>query len=363
MEEKQLCDRSKTAYLSYLNVISAVAVVILHSNDAFWAFRPDDLAGWNGNNIVECIFYFAVPIFFMLTGATLIDYPLRYDTKTFYTKRIKKTVIPYLFWICIPFILSIVLPSIYHVDTTLSPSNFFNGIVNYQWFNYYWFFIPLFCIYLSMPLFAFVQQEKKIKVFSFIAIVAFIINAVIPFAIDCINRFRGSKLEWKYSISVAAGYLLFVMLGYLFHKLEIPLKLRLVIYFFALAGLLTHIIGTYCVSVEAGKIDQFFKGYENLPCILYASGIFVFVKYAVKRIKSQKRHQVVFRLQEYTLAIYLIHRILLPVVVRLLGVTLPGLPRLSLGYTFVMAAILIPLCFLITFILRKIPIVRNIVPK
>lgn len=34
----------------------------------------------------------------MITGANLLDYRQRYDTKTFLIKRAKKTVFPYIFW-------------------------------------------------------------------------------------------------------------------------------------------------------------------------------------------------------------------------------------------------------------------------
>ena len=153
----------RTPYISYLNVISAVSVVILHANKAFWTYRAD--SSWFINNVVECVFYFAVPVFFMLTGATLLDYPFRYDTRTFFIKRIKKTLIPFLFWSFVPFGLSFILPQYYHVNTEISFENLYNGIVNTEFAQTYWFFIPLFCIYLIIPLFAFVQQKKKIRFF------------------------------------------------------------------------------------------------------------------------------------------------------------------------------------------------------
>lgn len=54
---------------------------------------------------VEVICYWAVPIFFMLTGATLMNYRSKYDTKTFFGHRIKRTVIPFLFFSVFMYIL------------------------------------------------------------------------------------------------------------------------------------------------------------------------------------------------------------------------------------------------------------------
>ena len=351
---------SDTAYISYLNVFSAIAVVILHTNYAFWTYRAD--SSWRANNVVECVFYYAVPIFFMLTGATLTDYPQRYDTKTFFIKRVKKSVVPFLFWSCSLFFLALAMPKHYTNSTELSFQNIFNGILNYYWFYYFWFFIPLFCIYLVMPLLAHVQQEKKVKIFAYIAVVGFIINMLIPFVLKLINRDPAVNLAWRWSIPVVSNYLWFVFAGYVLHKIEIPLKFRLIIYALAIAGLLVHIFGTAALSSADGKINDFYKNYENLPCVLYSLGIFVLFKYGVRKIQREKLNRVIFWLQAYTLEMYLLHRILFPLVREFMSKIFPSIGVYSMAFTFLMAAILIPLCIMITFILRKIPIIKHVVP-
>lgn len=75
----------KIEYISLASVISAIAVVFLHTNEVFWQFSMERY--WFTANIIESVFYFAVPIFFMISGAMLIDYKNKYDTKTFFIKR------------------------------------------------------------------------------------------------------------------------------------------------------------------------------------------------------------------------------------------------------------------------------------
>ena len=67
----------KKEYISILSVISSLAVVILHTNGCFWTFSYN--GHWPSANVIESVMYFAVPIFFMISGATLIDYNERYD--------------------------------------------------------------------------------------------------------------------------------------------------------------------------------------------------------------------------------------------------------------------------------------------
>ena len=89
-------ESSNLFYITVLNVISALSVVGLHTNGCFWEFSKE--RWWFTANIIESVLYFAVPVFFMITGATLLDYTKRCDTKTFFTRRLKKTVIPFVFW-------------------------------------------------------------------------------------------------------------------------------------------------------------------------------------------------------------------------------------------------------------------------
>lgn len=85
----------KSESIMLMNVLSMLAVVYLHANNCFWTFSTERY--WKSANIIEAGLYYAVPCFFMISGANLMDYRKRYDTKTFLVKRTKKTIIPYIF--------------------------------------------------------------------------------------------------------------------------------------------------------------------------------------------------------------------------------------------------------------------------
>lgn len=76
----------KKIYIQILGVIACLAVVAMHVNGCFWQFSYDRY--WITANIIECICYFAVPIFFMISGATLLNYRKRYTTAVFFKKRL-----------------------------------------------------------------------------------------------------------------------------------------------------------------------------------------------------------------------------------------------------------------------------------
>lgn len=83
----------KKLYIQNLMVISTLAVLFLHMNRVFWSFSYEPY--WISADLIESISYFAVPVFFMISGVTLMDYRKRYTTREFFQKRLKKTVLPF----------------------------------------------------------------------------------------------------------------------------------------------------------------------------------------------------------------------------------------------------------------------------
>ena len=90
--------KEDTSYITLLSVISAIAVVMIHVNAACLGNVGAENRYWFGAIVIDCISCSAVPIFFMISGANLLDYRERYSTKEYFIKRIKKTVIPFIVW-------------------------------------------------------------------------------------------------------------------------------------------------------------------------------------------------------------------------------------------------------------------------
>ena len=90
---------NRTVYFDVLNIIAILAVIALHCNGI--VHGNPNIRAWNSSLLIECICYFAVPIFCMLSGATLMNYRKKYDTRTFLKKRVNKVLIPFIFWIIV----------------------------------------------------------------------------------------------------------------------------------------------------------------------------------------------------------------------------------------------------------------------
>ena len=343
-------ENKKYNNITLLSILCAFAVVQLHTNGVFWTFSKEKY--WCVSNIIDGIFSFAVPCFFMITGANLIGYQDRYTTKEYFTKRIKKVFIPFVFWSFISILFVSLIEHSFDLST-IGIRTIINGVLNSKFIPIYWFFITLFCIYLIIPLFSSIDKTKKKKVFMYITIIGFIINALIPF----VNNVFSLKIEYSLSISVTSGYIFYVLVGYLLNEYVINKKMRVIIYTLGIVGLILYIVPTYFLSVKANDIIWKYRGNNNVPCIMYSISVFVFIKYLCEIKLIEKVIKFISPLAKYTFSIYLMHWY----VMKLLRYNL-RLDQFSIYYIIGMPFIIIAICILIAFILKKIPIIRKIVP-
>ncbi|MCH4266332.1 MAG: acyltransferase [Solobacterium sp.] len=339
MNQKQ----GKLGYLSTAGVVAALAVVFMHVNGSFWQF---DSHGWGLSNVIESVSYFAVPVFFMITGVTLMDFEERYDLKTYFRKRIHKIVIPYVIWT--------LFGLLFHLfglhDMALDQVSFnsvVKGFMDSSIVPIFWFFPALFTVYLSLPLFAAVQKEKRVSIFSYLVIAGFIFNSLIPFLCSIFHT------NWNVPISVqtVADSMLYVLIGWLIGNAPMKQRTRNLIYLAGIAGLCMHLFGTYHLSMRDQSINQMFKGYGNVPCVLYSTAVFTWLRTHGDSISKTK---IIRLLQSHTYDIYLIHWFVLNTMIHLFDLDI-----YSIWFKIIMPFAVTAVSVLLAKLIRRIPAVGS----
>ena len=306
MKDTQSTANPPRIYIDFLAIVSAFAVVMLHANGIFWSHPAGRL--WITSNCIEAMFYFAVPIFFMISGATLMDYREKYSTREYFVRRAIRAGIPFLAWKtgCVLAMGGLPYGHFFSRETAFI---FLNEFFNSSVISVYWFFLPLFVIYLSIPFLASVREKRT----NFGYVIAW---SVLVMAAQLLVEFLkwksglGSSLDLnfgKLSSVVSAYPLLYPLLGYWLATYEIPRKYRIAIYLFGIAGFLMLFAGTMYVTRPDGPISGMFKGYGNLPAVLQAAAVFLFVR----NIDFGKFPRAALRLCEfvkpYTFFVFLSH--------------------------------------------------------
>lgn len=336
----------KKNYITYLTVLASLAVVMLHCNFRWYGFGYE--RSWVTSNFLRSVMIFAVPVFFMVTGATLIDYRKRYSTEEFVIKRVKRTVIPFLAWSVIGGVLIMA-----EKNQWLRIDEFTSAVLGCKFIDFYWFFPALFGVYLAIPFLSLIPEDKRKSAFAYAIICGFVLNSLLPF----VTRFLPITYDREHFIFPATGgYLLLVLIGYYLSHFELIKKQRIVVYSLGIVGLLMMIFGTWWASFDAGKISYMFEGYQNVPCVLYSTAIFL----VVRNMKSSKLTRIFDRVlvpfAGLAYGIYLVQWFVLHFVAKVEWIDRGGIWYRTLGGVSVYL-----ICAAVVWVLKKMPVTRRIV--
>jgi surface polysaccharide O-acyltransferase-like enzyme len=345
-------ENKKIDFISFSSLFAAICVVFLHVNGCFWNF--DSTQGyWFSANVIECTAYFAVPVFFMISGSTLLDFFNRYGIREYCRKRIVRVLIPFLIWSFFA-----MFYRIYYVKdiawSNVNATFLIEKLMNGNMLQVYWFFVPLFCIYLSIPLFAAVREELRKSVFTFISIMGFVFNCLIPFIIN----FFQINVPMTISVTVVYSYLFYIPIGYLLTHYELKKVWRGFIYIAGIVGFLMHCLGTYILSMRDGAINSTFKGYNNLPAVMYSVAVMVLLRcVGEKLMQKQAIAKIVNCLSKYTFGIYLIHMYILTVLL-----TEFHIDKTLLSVRLILPFVIVAISVFLIWLIRKLPFGKYILP-
>lgn len=335
----------RKTYISILGVIACFCVVTMHVNNMQSAFSYD--RHWASWVVIEGLCNFAVPVFFMISGANLIGYRERYHTTTFFRKRFRKAVVPFVVWSLFGMCYDICL----HGVQGRSAAGLLLGIINVDYVSTYWFFIPLFMAYLTIPVLA--RIEEKQKTFSYMILV----GTVIEFALPYLAMRNGVFYNEYLHVPMCSGWMIYLLIGYFMDRYEIKKASRILIYVLGSLGVLLIVFGTLHASYQAGYYYGGFKGFINIPILFYASAVFLLFK----RLSGTKAECFLYKIAKpfvgATFGIYLIHRIFIEILIKFFPSNTTGLAfRLSGSLcVFLVSAVVVK-------IMQKIPLLRHIVP-
>ncbi len=356
-------------FITLASVVAALSVMWLHTNNCFWWMSVDDVR-WPFANGIETLFYFAAPLYFMISGATLVNYRDRYSTGQYFAKRALKILPAFFVWNFI----ALLYQAFYKktvVFANVTVLSFIKGAFNSQYLGIYWFLPAIICVYLILPLFAAVEKDKRRKIFTYFVLVCLVCNKLIPLIL--------SVFKWDFPWPFAdqgtwLNYVLYAVLGYLISEYEAPTWMRLTVYGLALAAMLVHGIGTLADSQYTGSVSYLFKGYEKLPSYLYAAGVFLFIKEVSGDVMRWKPVRfVIERMAKYTFVTYLMHWYLMEMFLDMFHANwftnlfgCAPIDVLTIGanlwYRLLTPFLLYAVCMGIAWVLRKIPLVKYIVP-
>jgi len=340
---------NRVLYLDVLNILACLSVVILHHNGIVHVYSP--IRAWKTSLFFEVICYWAVPVFLMITGANLLNYRKKYDTKTFFKKRAIKIIIPFIFWAMFMLVWKNILGEL---DVAWNIKNIINMILNNREESIYYFIFMISGIYLTLPVLSKFANKNDKKILWYIVILLFITKSCLPILFEFIDINYNNYLSLLFD-----GHLIFVILGYLLSELKLSKKTKIIIYVLGILSCFFRYIVTFILSTKAGILNSIMFDYVQFHSVFLAVAVFVFIKEIKWDIifKSNKTTKIISKLSGCSFGIYLIHMIVMYYVRIIFNIDIYSIYWRTLGSVLTYFISLI-----IVYTLKKIPILNKVVP-
>ena len=348
-------ERKYNVCFDVLTILACLMVVFFHTNGNLYTYS--NTLSWKISVVERSIVYSAIPIFFMLTGAKLMDYRNRYSTKEYIQKRLQRIGIPFIFWN----VFYIIFQRVYSPDASFhSVKEFISMFLNSEFQNRYWFFFPLFAIYAAIPVISLVLQAENHRKYLWYAVyVTFALNWVLR-PICSIN---GIAYNGYLTMPISGGYMMYVLFGYLVSTEQWSRRKRVILYLSSLASGVFFIGFTIYYSAITGTHELYMADYQFFPSALTGAAIFVFIKHlfdkptVVEAFHQRKKLTNLIRtVSGCCMGVWLSHSFAI-----LVGIKLLGLSQSDYVYRFLLPLLVFVACVFGVWIVRKIPVLKHIV--
>ncbi len=302
--------KNRTLYFDLLRIIAAFAVVLIHCCATSISARTID-AYWHALNVYDSISRFAVPVFFMISGALFLDKNRTISTKSLYTKNILRLFTVYVFWSVFYACFTVFLNSSFSLGSFLK-----NTVSGYY---HMWFIPAMIGMYILLPLIKKVTESDNLtRYFLIISLVLFIVPKFIVLVLRYTGNtalvFLGDSISSVISdlkLNPLNSYAFYFVLGHFLHSTELSKKFRIASCLLGIAGFVGVIAITAILSVKNGRLNERVYSYSNVLVFLQAQGVFVLAKKLPTHKINSRAQSLIGKLSKYTFGCYLIHPLLI----------------------------------------------------
>ena len=350
---------SKKTYLEIMRIIAAFFVIFNHTGYygflQFFYVPTDSFKFWI-YCFISVFSKFSVFLFLMISGALLLG---KEEPASKLCKRIFRTVIALILISFFYYIKSIGFDfNKFEIITFIT--NLYSGSIKYN----LWYLYLYIGFLISLPFLRAMVKNLKKTHYYYMAIVGVIINAIIPIAQYFIWK-GNAKINTNVKEIWIVGYLaLYPCIGYfLQNKIKINIKMVICTWIVNILTIALTCCTTYFLLKTQGNVTQTIaQAFFSCFAIVSSTCVFVTIKYAFENTKFNNIiTRIINSMGECSYGIYLFHPLFLDskhVIEILQKIRDLGINRLISA--FIWCGCIFIMCYVITYILKKIPGLKKI---
>ena len=345
-------------YISLVKILSACFVILKHTNNSYWFYKEYSIS----INIICSLCMCAVPLFALCIGATLLNFNEKYGILEYWKRRILKIIIPIIGWNVFYYIFKVYIIK----NFPKIKLNFIN-IYNLYFYNKLYGIISSLRIfmfgYMVIPLIALIDKKEKIKLYSYGLIIILINQSTIPYIINILYNYTNLLsessntyiIDWPYNYN--SGYIVYLFSGYIIQNKKLILKYKLILYVFGIFGLFLRLMISHDLTLKHKMADRTQIKYINLPIVIYSCSVFLFIKENSKFLFKIINKKYIHEIGSLSLGPFFLHNLIIETLPRFYKYS-----RASFNYRIYGFILISITCFLIAFIIKKIPLIKYLIP-
>ena len=346
-------DDKRVGYFDILRIVSIFFVIVIHVTSVGLRLCETATPTWNVNWLLNSVSRWAVPVFFMVSGALFLEPSRGLTLKKLYKKNIFHIVVCIIVW---GFFYSLLDQYIYGTLSAKSVLVAVYGIVTGNTGYHLWFLYTLVMLYIAVPLFRLITCHGSKRQLEY----ALVVWGVLSLLIGQINAFAaetglGSDLL-PYSPFVIAGYGGYFLLGYYLMLNPLKGKLKKACYILAVLSVCAIVGGKWSLFAIC-KVES--SAFE-LPLGVFSCSIAVAVfTLAQSLCVSDNVSRMLTFLGQRVFGVYLTHVFFVSLLYHILKIR-PDYCQPVVA--IVMSSVgIFAVSFLASWILSKVPLLRKLV--
>lgn len=296
---------------------SCFAVVCLHTSLGVFSLQHTFL--WTFQELMQAMFIFAVPIFFMVSGMNLLDYRKKYSTKVFFKKRFVRVGRALILGSIACYLLFGLLPGLFYGAQSIAdgfgPVDFCKRFLTNSIIDIYWFLYTIIYLYLLTPLLSKIVHDRRLLEYA-IALTLFC-SILIPAAkaIGINEEYFSPLLSWPLFASSA---LLYFLLGYYLENYGLPLHWNALAWAATFLGSVTLMfLGGLCwngffQNSMGVEYQNYLVGISSPLCVISAVSLFMLCKALEPSLQrgSDRMKSIIRKVSSVSLGVYMFHLLL-----------------------------------------------------
>ena len=356
MQSKIDLDNKRIYSFDIMRIVSICAVILLHISADYVKSEPNSSYGFIISNFLNSLSRFAVPIFFMISGALMLNENKKTDGKKIFRSTLSLFTL-LIFWsVFYAVSYHLIKPLVFHEN--ISISSFVNALLNGHY--HMWYLFVLIGLYLITPLLRLFIKRENLPLITFYLILSIVLCFGASFINEFFNIFGLQKnilLDYisNYRIDGIYEYLVYYVLGWYILNVDVKFKHRICVYIFGIVGFISTFVCSQVFFDASYSENNYFYSNNSLNVFMYSVAIFMFLHWNLKK-KGFVSNKFILTLSSLVFGVYIVHPIFLFVLKMVVAI---------IDYSFIKILIVflcaVPLSFFFVYIASKIPFIKKLI--